>query len=1061
MARQVLPIVGAIVGSFFGAPQLGFAIGSIIGNVVDPQVIKGPRIGEAGLQTSAEGVFRPYVRGLAAVKGNVIQRGNRQVKTERHSQGKGGPEVEEQRVYWTFAIRVCEGPIQGITRIWMDEKLVYDVTPGSTIPEETADFASGMRVHLGTETQLPDPDLEAFKGAGNVNAYRGTAYVVFPNFDLTDRRESIPDFRFEVLADGALLAWDYTWDFVAEPIIGGVGNSKPAFGNGMLLYASNQGVQKTTNGTTWSSMTSQPFDSIAFWPDAGLFVATKSYYPSTVAVSNGVDAWVTLFAENIPGGGAVCCPDDLEYALSLGAGPETPYCLVITEEGTVTPHELGAGPRFVKRLIRSERLGLFIAICQTDLPPEERIWFSTTGLESTWFTYGGDYDTDWEDVIDVPEHGLVYFVGNVLTTTGGTTLVTTPDMVAFTDKTPPSIPNRNFSGATYIPASNQVVIAPRSFFGGYSDFLTTTNGEDFELHGLYPNGNFTSPQWAGAPINKIVAISTGGLLGDGALLSNSSMETGLALSEVVAGLHGRVNQPASEYDVSELTDSVLGIVFAGDYSCADAVRTLMQPYFFDASEYDDGTGYRIHYPKRGKPVVRTLTIDDLLDLPEKTVREDSLERPRVLHLHYENPTVGYVPAKATDRRDSLDVKVVGERSVQIPVVMDDVDEPARIVRKLMKVLWTEVAGEQEFVVSDNHLDLVPGDAVGVSLRNITRRMRIAQQQIGSGEMRLSLIADRQSAYTANVTGIPVPPPTPPLPSIAGVTLFEYLDIPALNDNNDRLLYYTSATGESPAWYGAVIQRKNPGASAYEEATTFNAPTVMGELLEDVPAASEHYPDRTNVVHLRLYRPDELQSITEVEWLSEGNAFALENADGSWEVMQFQTAEQDSAGDWALSGLMRGRLNTGGHAHPAGARFVLLDGVRSVDATVAWLNQDLTHRAVSLGTSPETATPVVDQFTGASQREFPVAHLFLDVSGSTLTAQAVPRHRFGTEDHPVRSANWTGYRWTVSDGASTITRDGLASTEAFDVSGMSGPIIVTVAQLNRFTGPGPTVSESTA
>ena len=33
---------------------------------------------------------------------------------------------------------------------------------------------------------------------GNVNAYRGTAYIVFPNYDLTDRRESIPDFRFEV-----------------------------------------------------------------------------------------------------------------------------------------------------------------------------------------------------------------------------------------------------------------------------------------------------------------------------------------------------------------------------------------------------------------------------------------------------------------------------------------------------------------------------------------------------------------------------------------------------------------------------------------------------------------------------------------------------------------------------------------------------------------------------------------------------------------------------------------------------------------------------------------------
>ena len=34
--RQIMPIAGAVVGGMFGAPQLGFAIGSMIGNIVDP-----------------------------------------------------------------------------------------------------------------------------------------------------------------------------------------------------------------------------------------------------------------------------------------------------------------------------------------------------------------------------------------------------------------------------------------------------------------------------------------------------------------------------------------------------------------------------------------------------------------------------------------------------------------------------------------------------------------------------------------------------------------------------------------------------------------------------------------------------------------------------------------------------------------------------------------------------------------------------------------------------------------------------------------------------------------
>lgn len=1058
MARQVLPIVGAIVGSFFGAPQLGFAIGSIIGNVVDPQVIKGPRIGDNALQTSAEGVYRPIVRGISAVMGNVIERGNRKVKTQRHSQGKGGPVVEEQRVFWTFAIRVCEGPIAGITRIWMDEKLVYDVTPTSAIPDETGDFASKFRLYLGGEDQLPDPDIEAYRGIGNVPAYRGSAYVVFPNFDLTDRRESIPSFRFEVLADGEIFEWDYTWTFDASPEIAGIGNSKPAYGNGMAMYASNGGAYRTTNGTTWQNTTTANLASVAFWESEGIFVASGAFSPSTVLFGNGINPWVTVFSENVPGGGAVAVAEDLGYALSVGTGSTTPYALIITPEGIVTPTELGAGPYRVTRMIRSERLGLFIAVTDDTPPATDRIWYSTTGLESTWFKIGS-YDTHWEDIIDA--NGMLILVGNTLSTGGSTTLLTGPDLFSLVDRTPITGIDQ-FSGATQIPSTGQIVIAPRSFFAGMNDYLVTFDAINFENKANYLNGNLTSPQWIGAPINRIMAVSTGGVLGDGALLSNSSMEQGLTLAQVVSGLHERVYNPPEKYNVTELTDTVLGIVFVGDYTCADAIKTLMTPYFFDGAEFDAGTGYKIHYTKRGKPVVMTVTVDDLIDAPEKSIREDSLERPKVIHLHYENPTVGYVPAKATDRRDSTDVLVVGEVSTQIPVAFSNVDEPAQIVRKMMKVIWAEVAGEQDFTASGNLLRLVPGDCIGVSLRGLTYRKRITQEQYEGGELRWKLIADRQSAYTANVTGVPVPPPTPPLPSIVGPTIFEYLDIPALNDTNDRLLYYTAATGQSEAWYGATIQRKNPGASSFETATTFTQPTTMGELLVSVPSASEHYPDTTNDVHLMLYRADdELESLTELEFLSEGGSFALEKPDGSWEVMQYRDASQDSAGDWTLSHLLRGRLNSGPSVHNVGARFVLLSEVQSVDAVVAWLNNDLTHRPVSLGMSPDGSPEYVDPFVGKSQTEFPVAHILGEIDGTDLNLQIVPRHRFGTEDNPVRSINWDGFRVSATDGSNTFATDTTSATLTIDVTGWSVPITVTVSQLNRLTGAGPTVSEDFA
>lgn len=95
-------------------------------------------------------------------------------------------------------------------------------------------------------------------------------------------------------------------------------------------------------------------------------------------------------------------------------------------------------------------------------------------------------------------------------------------------------------------------------------------------------------------------------------------------------------------------------------------------------------------------------------------------------------------------------------------------------------------------------------------------------------------------------------------------------------------------------------------------------------------------------------------------------------------------------------------------------------------------------------SPDLATEVVDEYTGLSQTEFPVAHLFLDRAGDTIRASCVPRHRFGTEDRPVRSVNWTGYRWTATDGSNTESQDTTTEAANFDVTGWASPVTVTVA-----------------
>lgn len=212
-------IVGGVVGAFFGSPQLGYAIGSLIGGAIDPEEIRGPSIGDAQQQTSQAGVPRPVVYGHPApFRGNVIDGEGKARKIEQTESGKGGPEVTTERFILTSAIRICEGPIAGVLRIWRNDQIVLDASPEGGFPEyegateaERLAYIAQVRakgvaaldritIYLGTEDQLPDPTLEAIHGVGNTPYYRGTAYIVVRDDDVTDMGGACAQWKFEVLA---------------------------------------------------------------------------------------------------------------------------------------------------------------------------------------------------------------------------------------------------------------------------------------------------------------------------------------------------------------------------------------------------------------------------------------------------------------------------------------------------------------------------------------------------------------------------------------------------------------------------------------------------------------------------------------------------------------------------------------------------------------------------------------------------------------------------------------------------------------------------------------------
>lgn len=215
-------VVGGVVGFFFSVPQLGYVLGSAIGGAVDPEEIRGPSIGDAQRQTSQAGVPRPVVYGHPApFQGNLIDGEAKARVIEQTEGGKGGPEVTTERFILTSAIRICEGPIAGVLKIWRNDQLVFDRTADGNFPEwsgsdsisrlayiaairaKTNAFNERIAIYYGDETQLPDPTLEAIHGVGNTPYYRGTAYIVIKDDDVTDMRGAAAQWKFEVVQVGA------------------------------------------------------------------------------------------------------------------------------------------------------------------------------------------------------------------------------------------------------------------------------------------------------------------------------------------------------------------------------------------------------------------------------------------------------------------------------------------------------------------------------------------------------------------------------------------------------------------------------------------------------------------------------------------------------------------------------------------------------------------------------------------------------------------------------------------------------------------------------------------
>lgn len=235
-------------------------------------------LGELSQQTAKEAEPRPIVWGrVRPIGGNIIHCQapvTRMITTKVDGGGKGGSKKKQkqttQHVYRTYAIGVCEGPITGYTRIWRNNKLVYDARGGEWGQENNPVFLKQFRLYLGKWDQIPDPTLEAIWGVGNVPAYRGTAYIVSIDEDLTDLAGSVPQFIFEVeRAEGAFLtSRPYAIEDIEQLAIGAVENLRSPFEPVDVLQVSSVNLI--------SGSLREPLIEYQYWPAEGLQIGSAA-----------------------------------------------------------------------------------------------------------------------------------------------------------------------------------------------------------------------------------------------------------------------------------------------------------------------------------------------------------------------------------------------------------------------------------------------------------------------------------------------------------------------------------------------------------------------------------------------------------------------------------------------------------------------------------------------------------------------------------------------------------------------------------------------------------------
>ncbi len=265
----------------------------------------------------------------------------------------------------------------------------------------------------------------------------------------------------------------------------------------------------------------------------------------------------------------------------------------------------------------------------------------------------------------------------------------------------------------------------------------------------------------------------------------------------------------------------------------------------------------------------------------------------------------------------------------LPLALD-AEQAAEIAEVWLFEAWA-ARERAQFALPPSRLALEPGDVVDLTANGRSHLLRITE--IGEHGVRDIEARGLDPDVYANAPGAPRGPGGA-VAVIVGTAVRACSSTCRCCAATSRLPPAMSrprrAPGPAPS--PSIARRRTRASSSRRWRSPQPSPASPSTRCPPAPPRASTAPRR---VRVKLDQ-GALASVTELALLGGANAAAIQNDDGGWEVLQFQSAILTAPATYKLSGFLRGQAGTE-HAMraplAAGARFVLLDGALArVDMT---------------------------------------------------------------------------------------------------------------------------------